>query len=152
MKVYTKSWNITLPISLTSAWNFFSNPENLNKITPAEMNFVIHTDLKNKNMYEGMFINYTVSPLLNLPMHWTTEITYIKPNEYFVDEQRNGPYRIWHHEHHFKEIAGGVEMRDILNYALPFGYLGHLANQFFIDKKIESIFAYRSAVLKSMFV
>ena len=98
-----------LPISLEKAWDFFSSPKNLNEITPPEMTFKILYDIPEK-MYEGLMISYKVSPMLNIPLDWVTEITHIKENEFFVDEQRLGPYSIWHHEHHFKEIDGGVEM------------------------------------------
>ncbi len=153
MKVFTKSWTIVLPISLETAWHFFSRPENLQHITPAEMRFKIHSTMNDHEMYEGMIIHYTVRPLLGIPMRWTTEITHIDPHRYFIDEQRSGPYALWHHEHHFKAIAADqVEMRDLLSYGLPMGPFGELLNSTFISNKIDRIFDFRTTVLKSRFV
>ena len=91
---------------LKTAWDFFSSPGNLKKITPDYMGFDVKTELPDK-MYEGLMIEYTVKPLLGIPMNWITEIKTVKELEFFVDEQRKGPYKIWHHEHHFKEVDGG---------------------------------------------
>ena len=108
--VHTKSFMYTLertqriPISLEEAWKFFQNPSNLSKITPSEMGFQILSEVPDQ-MYSGLFIHYKVTPLLGIRMNWTTEITHVKRPHYFVDEQRVGPYRIWHHEHHFKKIS-----------------------------------------------
>jgi ligand-binding SRPBCC domain-containing protein len=152
MKVFHKKWISELPISLSEAWHFFSRPENLNEITPPDMNFIIHSDIKQKEMYEGMMILYTVSPLWGIPMPWATEISHIEPGKYFIDEQRSGPYKIWHHEHHFKRIDDHhTEMTDILHYALPFGFFGQIAHSLFIGDKIEAIFAYRQRVLEQKF-
>lgn len=151
MKVYTKEWQTELPMSLKQAWDYFSRPENLEKITPPEMKFNILSNISDKEMYEGMLINYTVSPIANIPLRWTTEITHIKDLEYFVDEQRFGPYAMWHHEHHFKETSDGVCMTDILHYAIPFGIIGRFANLIFVDRKISSIFDYREKTLNSIF-
>lgn len=151
MKAYSKSWTIQLPLPIGDAWNFFSRPENLEKITPNSMQFRILSNVTSSEMYEGMMIRYQVRPVLNLPMHWTTEITHCKDNHYFIDEQRTGPFALWHHEHHFKSVNGGTEMRDILTYALPFGFLGRVVNRLFISGQIDSIFAYREKVLKNKF-
>jgi ligand-binding SRPBCC domain-containing protein len=139
-----------LPISLDKAWDFFSNPSNLNKITPKEMNLIPTSALPEKS-YPGMFITYKVKPLLGIPMLWVTEITHLRDKEFFVDEQRIGPYRIWHHQHHFKSVIGGVEMTDIVDYRVPGGPFGVLLEKLFIGSKVRSIFAYRTKVLVEMF-
>ena len=127
---------------LKTAWDFFSSPVNLKKITPDYMGFDVKTELPEK-MYEGLMIEYTVKPLLGIPMNWITEIKTVKDLEFFVDEQRKGPYKIWHHEHHFKEIDGGVEMTDIVSYELPLGILGRIMHHFVVQKKLEEIFDFR---------
>ena len=127
---------------LKTAWDFFSSPGNLKKITPDYMGFDVKTELPEK-MYEGLMIEYTVKPLLGVPMNWITEIKTVKELEFFVDEQRKGPYKIWHHEHHFKEVDGGVEMTDIVSYELPLGILGRIMHPFVVQKKLEEIFDFR---------
>ena len=102
-------------------------------------------------VYEGMIITYKITPLLGIKMNWMTEITHVKEQEYFVDEQRFGPYALWHHQHHFKEIKGGVQMTDILNYAIPYGAIGRLANKVLVAKEIQKIFTYREKAIKEMF-
>lgn len=139
-----------LPISLEKAWSFFSNPYNLSEITPPEMNFQVQRTLPEK-IYEGMFIEYRVSPLAGIPMEWVTEITHVKGPFFFIDEQRKGPYAIWHHEHHFEEIPEGVKMTDILHYHVPFGWLGKIVNSVIIRKKVLSIFEYRKKILTNLF-
>lgn len=139
-----------IPISLEEAWNFFQNPGNLSKITPSEMGFDILSEVPEK-MYPGLFINYKVSPLFGIKMNWTTEITYVDAPNYFVDEQRVGPYSIWHHEHHFKEIQGGVEMLDRVNYKVPLGILGKLAHPLIVKPKLEDIFDFRIQRVEEIF-
>jgi ligand-binding SRPBCC domain-containing protein len=138
-----------LPISLEKAWDFFSSPKNLNEITPPEMTFKIIYDIPEK-MYEGLMITYKVSPMLNIPLDWVTEITHVKENEFFVDEQRIGPYNIWHHEHHFKAVEGGVLMTDILHYDIGKSIFGWIAGKLFVDAKVNGIFSYREQKLKTM--
>ena len=106
------------------------------------MGFDIKTDLPEK-MYEGLMIEYTVKPLLGIPMNWVTEIKTVKDLKFFVDEQRVGPYKMWHHEHHFKEVEEGIEMTDIVSYDLPFGFLGRLMHPILVRKKLDEIFDYR---------
>lgn len=139
-----------LPISLQEAWDFFSSPKNLSKITPKHMGFII-TNQPSETMFEGQIITYKVSPLLGVKISWMTEITTVKENEYFIDEQRFGPYSLWHHRHHFYEIDGGIKMIDEVNYKLPFGFLGSIAHHLFVRKKLKSIFEYREKVLIEMF-
>ncbi len=140
-----------LPISLAAAWDFFSKPENLKKITPEYMGFEITSSDVRQEMYAGQIITYKVKPVLNIPMPWMTEISHVSYQEYFVDEQRFGPYALWHHKHFFKEIEGGVEMVDKVDYKLPFGFLGVIAHRLFVKKKLQSIFDYRKQVLETMF-
>ena len=139
-----------LPISLEVAWKFFATPKNLNEITPDNMVFEIKSKLP-ETMYAGLLINYRLKPMLNIPINWCTEITHIKENEYFVDEQRKGPYRIWHHEHHFKAVDGGVVMTDILHYDIGKSVFGWLAGKLFVEKKVKRIFEYRYKILESYF-
>ena len=136
---------------LATCWDFFSSPNNLNKITPKEMGFDVLTEGV-ENMYEGLMIEYKVRPLLNIPLRWITEITHVHHQQYFVDEQRKGPYKIWHHEHHFKEVQGGVEMTDIVSYELPFGILGKMVHPLVVKKKLDQIFAYRFKIVDELFV
>ena len=135
---------------LETCWEFFSNPANLKLITPEYMGFDVKTETP-KEMYEGLIIAYKVSPLLNIPMEWVTEITHVRDKSFFVDEQRVGPYKLWHHEHHFKEVEGGVEMIDIVSYQPPFGILGKLVHPFIIRPKLEQIFAYRFEKVEDIF-
>jgi ligand-binding SRPBCC domain-containing protein len=127
---------------LQTCWNFFSSPKNLKEITPDYMGFDVLVELPEK-MYEGLMIEYTVKPLLGLPMKWITEIKYVHDLKFFVDEQRKGPYKIWHHEHHFKEVNGGVEMTDIVSYEIPFGFIGRWMHPIIVKKKLNEIFEYR---------
>ncbi len=140
-----------MPISLEEAWAFFSRPENLNELTPADMSFEILSDIKDKPMYEGMLIRYKIAPMLNIKMNWCTEITHIRDREYFIDEQRFGPYALWHHEHHFKAVEGGTLMKDQLHYAIPFGPIGQLANAIFVGNKVEEIFDFRYQAIEEFF-
>lgn len=151
MKVYKKEWTQFIPRPLDEVWEFFSRPENLNKVTPKEMKFEILTDIANKPMYEGMIINYKVTPVFGIRLRWTTEIQRIKEGKYFVDEQRFGPYAMWHHEHHFREADGGTYMTDLLHYAIPFGPIGQLANFIMVDSKVEEIFKFRVKAVDELF-
>jgi len=102
-------------------------------------------------MYKGQFIGYKVKPVLGIPVYWMTEITHVKDKEFFVDEQRYGPYSLWHHQHLFNEIEGGVEMTDIVHYKIPFWFIGDIANGLFVRKKLESVFQYRDERVEAMF-
>lgn len=137
--------------SISEVWDFISTPQNLQRITPAYMGFDICTpDLPN-SIYEGMIIAYKVRPVLGIPTTWVTEITHVVPQKYFVDEQRVGPYKLWHHEHHIEEVENGVLMKDIVSYSPPFGLLGQLANAVLIRKKLEEIFNYRMKAFDEIF-
>jgi ligand-binding SRPBCC domain-containing protein len=135
-----------LPVSVPDAWKFFSHPANLGKITPPEMNFIIRSDVPD-DIYPGLIIRYTVSPLFAIPLNWVTEITHVEKLRYFVDEQRSGPYSIWHHEHHFEEAEGGVMMTDRLFYKVPGGIFGRLLDSLIIKRRVEGIFSYRAKIL-----
>ena len=116
------------------------------------MNFIVTSDNKqDTKMYPGMIITYIITPLPGIKMNWMTEITHVKEKEYFVDEQRFGPYALWHHQHHFKEVKGGVLMADILNYAIPYGFIGRIANSLLVAKKISVIFDYRKKAIENLF-
>jgi len=152
MKTYVKLTEQAIPVSLTEAWDFFSSPANLAKITPKEMDFVVTSTYNgDTKMYPGMIITYKVSPVFGIKMDWMTEITHVKEGEYFVDEQRFGPYALWHHQHHFKEIPGGVLMNDILNYAIPYGVIGRLGNSILVKKQIQKIFSFREKAITELF-
>ena len=114
------------------------------------MGFHIQTEVPEK-MYEGLMVSYTVTPLLKIPMQWVTEIKYVHDKKFFVDEQRLGPYKMWHHEHHFKEVEGGVEMTDIVSYLLPMGPLGKLVHPWLVKPKLEEIFEYRFQKVEELF-
>ena len=139
-----------VPARLDVVWDFFSSPENLSKITPPEMGFII-TSPPQPEIYPGMFIMYKVSPISGIKLNWVTEITHVREKLFFVDEQRRGPYRIWHHEHHFREVEGGVEMRDILHYRVPFGVLGMLVDHLFVKRKVRGIFSFREKRIRELF-
>jgi len=140
-----------LPISLEKAWEFLSDPKNLNEITPPDMSFEITSDFLPEKMYPGMIITYKVSPFKGIKMDWVTEITHVKEGEFFVDEQRFGPYTFWHHQHLIKAIEGGVEMDDIIHYKAPFGFLGKLATPLIVKPKLKQIFDFRKTKLESLF-
>jgi ligand-binding SRPBCC domain-containing protein len=152
MNFYTIKSTQQLPISLQEAWIFFSSPNNLQKITPPNMSFVITSDKKDgESMYPGQIITYTLKPLLGIKVKWMTEITHVKEGDYFIDEQRFGPYKLWHHRHSFRRTATGVQMHDEVNYVLPFGFLGTLAHALFVRKRIEAIFKYRTKAIEELF-
>lgn len=139
-----------LPVTLERAWEFFSTPANLQAITPPDMRFVVKEGEYSKGMYPGLIIEYTIRPILGIPLYWMTEITHVDHLRYFVDEQRFGPYAFWHHQHHFKTVEGGVEMTDIVHYRLPFGILGTMAHALFVGKRLEGIFTYRTKVIPTL--
>jgi ligand-binding SRPBCC domain-containing protein len=135
---------------LQTCWDFFSSPKNLSVITPEKMKFTVLTE-QPETMYEGLMIAYKVSPVLGIPLGWITEIKTVKEGLFFVDEQRKGPYSIWHHEHHFEAVEGGVLMTDIVSYTLPLGFLGKFAHWLFVRKQLETIFEYRFKKVEEIF-
>jgi ligand-binding SRPBCC domain-containing protein len=152
VKTYHLKFEQYLPIPLAETWHFFSSPFNLPKITPPQMKFVVTSDYdEHTKMYPGMIITYKVTPLFGIKMNWMTEISQVKENDYFIDDQRSGPYALWHHQHHFKEVKGGVLMTDLLNYAMPYGVIGRLANRLLVERQIQHIFAYRKKAINDLF-
>lgn len=140
-----------LVATIDEVWEFISSPQNLKKITPDYMGFDIRTPNLPDKIYEGMIISYIVRPVLNIPTTWVTEITHVVEKHYFVDEQRVGPYSLWHHQHIIEEVENGVLMRDIVSYQPPFGWLGKMANSLLIKNKLNEIFKYRKKVLEELF-
>jgi len=150
MKIYQLHVKQQVPITIKEAWEFLSAPQNLKVITPDYMGFTIVSETK-KAMYPGQIIQYIVTPVMGIKTKWVTEITHVKENEYFVDEQRFGPYSLWHHKHFIKEIEGGIEMEDLIHYKLPMGFLGQMAHPFLVKPKLNEIFEYRRKKLIELF-
>lgn len=140
-----------LRASMDEIWEFISSPINLEAITPPGMKFEILTDLSGQKMYAGQIIEYKLTPFTGIKMNWVTEITHVQHHSFFVDEQRFGPYKFWHHQHRVKEVRGGIEMEDIVHYKLPFGLLGTIAHELKIKKQLEDIFSYRFQKLEELF-
>lgn len=150
MKIYRFKKSQLLPITINEAWDFLSDPNNLKKITPDYMGFNI-LEKEDTKMYAGQIIQYIVTPILGIPTKWVTEITHVKDKSYFVDEQRFGPYSLWHHKHFIKEVDGGIEMLDIIDYKIPLGFIGRLANPILVKPKLNEIFNYRKKKLVELF-
>lgn len=150
MKVYQLHSKQKLPISPNEAWRFLSDPKKLKLITPDFMGFDIISGA-DREMFPGQIIEYVVKPVLGIPNKWITEITHVVDQKYFVDEQRFGPYSLWHHKHFLKEIDGGVEMEDIIHYKVPFGLLGQLVHPILVKPKLNQIFEYRKNKLVELF-
>ncbi|KJD34308.1 cell division inhibitor [Tamlana nanhaiensis] len=150
MKVYRLHRTQKLPITVNQAWDFLSDPRNLKVITPDYMGFEILSGA-DRPMFAGQIIQYIVTPVLGIKTKWVTEITHVIDKQYFVDEQRFGPYDLWHHKHFVKVIDGGVEMEDIIDYKLPFGILGQLMHPIVVKPKLEEIFSYRKEKLEALF-
>lgn len=150
-KVYSLQTVQCIPVGLDKAWDFFSSPANLQTITPSSLGFKIISKFHGNRMYPGQIIEYKVSPVLGIPLYWMTEITHVEDQKFFVDEQRFGPYALWHHQHHFKSIPGGVEMTDIVHYKIPFWVLGDIAHALFVRKQLKKIFDYRFEQVEKIF-
>jgi ligand-binding SRPBCC domain-containing protein len=151
MAVYSIKEVQRMPVSLDEAWSFFSHPRNLAVMTPEYLNLKFTNELFGDEMYPGQVMTYKVKPVLGIPMFWMTEITHVMDRKFFVDEQRFGPYALWHHQHHFREIHGGVEMTDLVHYKVPGWIIGDLANTLFIRKKLEEIFSFRRKKVEELF-
>lgn len=150
MKIYTLHSKQNLPISVDTAWQFLSDPKNLKTITPDYMCFDILSG-EDRPMFPGQIIQYSVTPVFGIRTKWVTEITHVEGKKYFVDEQRFGPYSLWHHKHFIKEIPGGIEMEDIIDYKLPMGILGQLVHPIIVKPKLDEIFEYRQKKLIELF-
>jgi ligand-binding SRPBCC domain-containing protein len=149
--VYTLKTVHEMPISLSEAWHFFSNPANLPLITPPQMQFVITSANDAANIFAGQIITYKVTPIANIRTNWVTEITQVKEKQYFIDEQRFGPYAMWHHIHRFEETSSGVKMTDEITYKVPGWFIGHILNSLVIKSKLLALFEYRRKKLNEMF-
>jgi ligand-binding SRPBCC domain-containing protein len=146
--IYTLQRKEIVGLPLAQCWDFFSNPANLEKITPPELGFAVKSSLPEK-VYPGLMIEYTVSPLLGFKLSWLTEIVHVNEPYHFVDEQRVGPYRLWHHEHFFREISSNeVEVSDLIHYVPPFGLFGGIINALAVRPQLERIFDFRTEALK----
>jgi ligand-binding SRPBCC domain-containing protein len=150
MKIYRLHKTQNLPITVETAWSFLSDPKNLKTITPDYMGFNIVSGA-DRPMFAGQIIQYIVTPVLGIKTKWVTEITHVIDKRYFVDEQRFGPYALWHHKHFIKEIDGGIEMEDIIDYKVPFGLLGQMFHPILVKPKLEGIFSYRTKKLEELF-
>ncbi len=151
MPVHYLQQNQKIPAPLETVWYFFADPKNLAILTPDYLNLRYTNELYGEKMYPGQVITYKIKPVFGIEIFWMTEITHVETGKYFVDEQRVGPYSLWHHQHHFKEIGGGVEMTDIIHYKNPFGPLGLCVNSLFVRKKLEGIFKYRRKKIEERF-
>jgi ligand-binding SRPBCC domain-containing protein len=152
MRIYTLKRKQVLPITLEEAWPFFSTPRNLEQITPAFLRFQIVSEIPD-DIYNGLIICYRIRAVAGLPMTWVTEIKQVEPLGQFVDEQRLGPYRFWHHLHRFRAVTGGVEveMEDIVHYVMPWGWIGELVHAVFVRARLRAIFDFRRDYLENYF-
>ena len=150
MKIYKLEKTQILPISLEKSWEFFSDPENLKLITPPGLGLEITSDSPDE-IYEGMIISYNVRPFPFYRTKWLTEITHVKKPTYFVDEQRIGPYNLWHHKHFFNAKGDNTEICDVVHYSVPYGPIGEFLHSIYIERNLEYIFNYRSDILNKMF-
>ena len=149
--IYTLQATQEVKVPLKEAWAFFSSPKNLEKITPKEMGFNI-TSVVDKSAYSGQIITYKVTILPFIKSNWVTEITHVEEESFFIDEQRFGPYRMWHHEHFFEKVdANTTLMTDKISYKLPLGFIGDIAHSLFIKKQLKGIFSHRETTLKTLF-
>ncbi|MBT1685043.1 SRPBCC family protein [Dawidia soli] len=151
MKIYSIKHVQVLPTSLDDAWNFFSSPRNLSLITPGKLNIRIQHISGSEKMYAGQLIRYKISVLPGITVNWLTEITHAQEPHYFVDEQRFGPYALWHHQHSFLAVPNGVEITDEVHYAIPLGILGRFVHWLFVKRRLNAIFDYRREVLSRHF-
>lgn len=150
MKLYQLHSCQNLRISKEEAWKFISDPANLKVITPDHMGFDILGKI-DRPMFPGQIIHYQVAPFAGFKTKWVTEITHVQEGAYFVDEQRFGPYTLWHHKHFIRSVEGGVEMEDIIDYKLPLGLLGQLVHGPLVKKQLKTIFSFRAKKLAELF-
>ena len=151
MAVFELREQIHLATTMEELWEFISSPANLKEITPGYMGFEIRTSPLPEKIYPGLMISYWVRPILGIKMNWLTEITHVREPHYFVDEQRSGPYALWHHEHRLLATEQGVQMTDLVTYRLPAGPLGTMAHRVFVKKQLDGIFRYREQALEKIF-
>ena len=151
MAIYKMIRKQVIPADIATLWDFFKDPSNLTAITPSYMNFVIKTMDTSDDIYAGQMITYSVAPIAKIPLFWMTEITAVEKHRFFIDEQRRGPYKMWHHQHHFTTTEKGVEMTDIVHYELPLGILGQIAHWLFVKRQLNQIFDYRYHKIEALF-
>ena len=149
--VYSLYSKQNVPASIEEVWRFFSNANNLMRLTPPHLNLKATNEIYGDEVYAGQVMTYKVKPLFGIAVSWMTEITHVQLLKYFVDEQRKGPYKLWHHQHHFKAIEGGTEMIDIVHYRLPLGLLGSMVNELTVKKELRKIFSYRYDKITELF-
>ncbi len=150
MRLERLHYVLRLPVGLSVAWDFFSDPRNLGRMTPPSLAIEI-TSGPPPRMVPGMIITYTIRPLLGIPVRWVTEITHVREPNLFVDEQRFGPYRFWHHQHHFREVDGGIEIADLVHYSLPFGVIGRVLGGSYVRWQLAGVFSFRRTFLEETF-
>jgi len=151
MAIYQFNREQKIPAEVEAVWDFISSPGNLKHITPPYMGFDITSENLPEKVYPGMIIMYKVTPVFGIKMKWVTEITHVVDKQYFVDEQRVGPYKIWHHQHRIHPVEDGVLMTDLVTYKPPLGFIGGLANRVLIKKKLDEIFEFRRKKLIQIF-
>lgn len=151
MERTTLTYRQCIPVTVNEAWDFFSSPANLSRITPPEMMFRITGGTRGERIYEGMLVTYTLYPFMLLPVRWETEITKVEKPFLFEDTQKSGPYESWRHRHEFREIPGGVEMTDRVSYVMPFGAFGDLVNTLIVSRRLDEVFAYRRERIEEIF-
>jgi ligand-binding SRPBCC domain-containing protein len=151
MNLHTRTWVQKMPVSIDRAWDFFSQPDNLARITPPEMFLRVDGGSTGKPISEGMQLSYTLYPFMMIPVRWTTEIMRVSRPDFFEDRQLEGPYELWHHTHRFREIEGGTEMTDIVEYALPFEMLGEVVEALIVGRRLDEVFEYRRRRVEEIF-
>ena len=149
MKVHCLEREQTLPVSLSEAWEFFSDSNNLDAMTPPDLGFETSSG-NHELMFQGQIIVHRIQLAPLVSTNWVTEITHVKDREYFIDEQRSGPYRFWHHLHRFEECEQGTKMLDRVHYALPFYPFGDIALPL-VRSKLNHIFDFRKTTLEDRF-
>lgn len=150
MKLYTYESRQNFPVPTDTIWDFISNPANLSVITPPEMGFKTLSG-DGREMFPGQIIHYTITPLFGIKMQWVTEIKHVQNRKFFIDEQRFGPYKFWHHKHFLREIDGGAEMEDIVHYIVPLGIFGRMAHRLLVKPNLDKIFEFRKKKLAALF-
>jgi ligand-binding SRPBCC domain-containing protein len=151
MAVHKLVSELYIPASVPLVWAFFCAPSNLQCLTPHYMKMRVTSGELPAVIYAGQIITYKVSPLLGVPISWTTEITHVEPGRRFVDDQRRGPFKLWHHQHLFEPHGSGTSMIDIVHYEIPLWIAGEIAHRLFVRRQIEEIFEYRRRMIEQCF-
>ncbi len=148
--MYSILYRQIIPRPIEQTWDFFSNPANLKLLTPAGMKFELMNESIDE-MYEGIVLGYTLAPLAGIKLSWYSEITKIEAKKYFIDQQLKGPFKIWHHQHHFRETDSGTEVTDLVHYELPLGFIGKLFHPLFVERRVKDMFEYRYQKARELF-